>query len=105
MSDTFEWNHYIVNKNAIGKGSYSKVYRGYHKNTKLEIALKKISFNKLHSNVKDKVISEINILQKMNHNNIIKLYEYRFDGDYLLLVTEYCKDGDLDQWMKKDNPT
>ena len=103
MSDTFEWNHYIVYKNAIGKGSYSKVYRGYHMETKLEIALKKISFTKLHSNVKDKVISEINILQKMNHTNIIKLYEYKFDGDYLLLVTEYCKDGDLEQWMKKDH--
>lgn len=103
MSDTFEWNHYIIHKNAIGKGSYSKVYSGYHKDTKLEIALKKISFSKLHSNVKDKVISEINILQKMNHPNIIKLYEYKFDGDYLLLVTEYCKDGDLEQWMKNDH--
>jgi serine/threonine-protein kinase ULK/ATG1 len=103
MSDTFEWNQYTIYKNAIGKGSYSKVYRGYHMKTKLEIALKKISFNKLHSNVKDKVISEINILQKMNHVNIIKLYEYKFDGDYLLLVTEYCKDGDLELWLKKDN--
>ena len=103
MSDTFEWNQYTIYKNAIGKGSYSKVYRGYHKVTEQEIALKKISFNKLHSNVKDKVISEINILQKMDHINIMKMYEYKFDGDYILLVTEYCKDGDLEQWLKKDN--
>jgi serine/threonine protein kinase len=103
MSDTFEWNQYNIYKNAIGKGSYSKVYRGYHMKTKLEVAIKKIQFTKLPSNVKDKVISEINILQKMDHNNIMKMYEYKFDGDYIVLVTEYCKDGDLEQWIKKNN--
>ena len=102
---TFEWNNYIIRRPAIGKGSFSKVYSGYHKETKLDIALKKIEFSKLHSCIKDKVISEINILQNMNHNNIIKLYEYKFDGDYLVLITEYCKDKDLDDWVIKNNST
>jgi serine/threonine protein kinase len=79
---SFEWNNYIINKDAIGKGAYAKVYHGYHKHTKLDIALKKILFNKLPANVKDKVISEIHILQSMKHNHIMGLYEYRFDGDY-----------------------
>ena len=100
---SFEWNNYIINKDAIGKGAYAKVYHGYHKHTKLDIALKKILFNKLPANVKDKVISEIHILQSMKHNHIMGLYEYRFDGDYLLLVTEYCKDGDLEKWLKRDH--
>jgi serine/threonine protein kinase len=99
-SNSLEWNNYIINRKSIGKGSYSKVYQGYHKETKVEIAMKKILFNKLQSGVKDKVISEINILQKMNHINIMKLYEYKFDGDYIVLITEFCKDGDLGLWMK-----
>ena len=99
--NSLEWNNYIINRKSIGKGSYSKVYQGYHKETKVEIAMKKILFNKLQSNVKDKVISEINILQKMNHINIMKLYEYKFDGDYIVLITEFCKDGDIGNWMKK----
>jgi serine/threonine protein kinase len=103
MSSTFIWNNYIIKNGSIGKGSFSKVYYGYHKDTKLEIALKKILFTSLQSSIKDKVISEITILQKMNHVNIIKLYEYKFDGDYIFLVTEYCKDKDLDKWMKKDH--
>ena len=98
--NSLEWNNYIINRKSIGKGSYSKVYQGYHKETKVEIAMKKILFNKLQSNVKDKVISEINILQKMNHINIMKLYEYKFDGDYIVLITEFCKDGDIGNWMK-----
>ena len=101
-SNTFIWNNYIIKNGSIGKGSFSKVYYGYHKDTKIEIALKKILFTSLQSSIKEKVISEINILQKMNHINIIKLYEYKFDGDYIYLITEYCKDKDLDKWMKND---
>ena len=99
-SSFFEWNKYIINRKSIGRGTYSKVYQGYHKETKVEIAMKKILFNKLQSNVKDKVISEINILQKMNHNNIMKLYEYKFEGEYIILITEFCNNGDLSNWIK-----
>jgi serine/threonine protein kinase len=104
---TFEWNNYIITKEAIGKGAYAKVYYGYHKHTKRDIALKKILFTKLPANVKDKVISEIHILQSMTHHqngiHIMELYEYRFDGDYLVLVTEYCNQGDLEKWLKQDH--
>jgi len=96
---TYEWNNYIITRPAIGKGSYSKVYYGYHKLTKQEIALKKIMFSSLENVAKDKIISEIAILQKMDHEHIMKLYDYKFDGDYIMLVTEYCNQGDLHKWM------
>lgn len=99
--ETYEWNKYIIHRPSIGKGMYSKVYYGIHKDTKQEVALKKILFSKLHNSVKDKVITEIHILQKMDHPHIMKLYDYKFDGDYLLLITEYCKDHDLDHWLQK----
>ena len=100
---TFEWQNYVIDKRFIGKGSYSKVYHGIHKETKVEIALKKILFSKLHDFVKDKIISEIHILQKLNHPHIIKLYEYKFTGDYLFLITEYCNGNDLQTWMKSEH--
>ena len=98
--ETYEWNQYTIYKMPIGKGSYSKVYYGVHKQTKMEIAMKKIVFNRLQSNIKDKVISEIHILQQMNHPHIIHLNEYKFDGEYIILITEYCQDRDLYLWMK-----
>ena len=98
---TFEWNNYIIYKDAIGKGSFSKVYYGYHKQTRLEIALKKIVFSKLQDIIKDKVVSEINILQRLNHVNIMKLYEYKFDGDYMLLVMEYCNNKNMETFMSR----
>jgi len=99
--DVIEWNNYFIHKKSIGSGMYSNVFYGYHKETLVEVAIKKILFNKLHDHVKDKVISEINILQKLNHHNIIKLYEYKFDGKYIILITEYCKDKDLSIWMNQ----
>ncbi len=90
-----EWRDYMVSTEPIGKGMYSKVYYGYHKQTKKEIALKKIYFNKLENKVKERIITEINILQKLNHKNIIKFHDYKFDGEYLLLITEYCNGGTL----------
>jgi serine/threonine protein kinase len=33
----------------------------------------------------------------------MKLYNYKFDGDYILLITEYCKDGDLSKWIEKSD--
>jgi len=98
-----EWREYTLNTSPIGKGMYSKVYYGVHRETGREIALKKIFFNKLENKIKDRVITEINILQRLNHTNIIKLYDYKFDGEYILLIMEYCNGGDLKKWMKSHN--
>lgn len=101
--DTFKWNSYTIHKSLLGKGSYAKVYYGIHNETKREIAMKKMSFSKLQNEIKDKVIQEIHILQRLNHPNVMKLYEYKFDGEYLVLITEYCKDRDLEHWLKQEH--
>jgi serine/threonine protein kinase len=101
--DTFKWNSYTIHKSLLGKGSYAKVYYGIHNETKREIAMKKMSFSKLQNEIKDKVIQEIHILQRLNHPNVMKLYEYKFDGEYLVLITEYCQDRDLEHWLKKEH--
>jgi serine/threonine-protein kinase ULK/ATG1 len=31
----------------------------------------------------------------------MKLYNYKFDNDYILLITEFCEDGDLTKWINK----
>jgi serine/threonine protein kinase len=102
MNEQYEWQGYMIDKICIGKGKYSKVYHGYEIKTNREIAVKKIYFDKLQNKLKERVITEINILQNMNHKNIIKLYDYKFDGEYILLIMEYCNGGDLGNWIKKN---
>ena len=103
MNDYFSWNSYYIHKRAIGEGSCSKVYYGVHKNKNQEVAIKKIAFDQLEDKLKVRAIKEISILQSINHPNIIKLYDYKFDRNKLLLITEYCNHGNLHDWIKKEN--
>lgn len=38
---------------------------------------------------------EITILQKLDHPNVLKLYEYFEDERNVYLITELCKGGEL----------
>ena len=47
------------------------------------------------------VLNELNVLKKMDHPNIIKIFEFYIgDNDYNL-VTEYCNGGDLFDFIQK----
>lgn len=106
MSDKMkEWRDYMISTESIGRGMFSKVYYGYNKHTKQEIALKKILFDRLENKVKDRIVTEINILQKVNHKNIIKLYDYKFDGEYVILIMEYCNGKNLKYWIDNKDKT
>jgi serine/threonine-protein kinase ULK/ATG1 len=44
---------------------------------------------------------EIAILQKINHNNVVKLHDVARTSNYLYMFLEYCQDGDLKEYMMK----
>ena len=43
---------------------------------------------------------EINNLQKLNHPNIIRLYDVARTPHNLYMFLEYCADGDLKEYLK-----
>jgi calcium-dependent protein kinase len=43
----------------------------------------------------DRILHEIEILKKLDHPNILKLYEFYEDTKRFYLVTEYCSGGEL----------
>ena len=69
---TFTIDDYTLEKKRIGKGSFSTVYKGIHNCTGKVYAIKEISFdiNKSKNNIK----REINVMKKLNHDNIVKLH-------------------------------
>jgi calcium-dependent protein kinase len=71
---------------VIGKGSFGLVLKGIHRQTKQERAIKVIKKSKLMDSEKFK--SEINIMKKLDHPNIIKLYEVFEDKKYCYFVME-----------------
>ena len=80
---------------CIGRGAYGEVRKCQHKETKTQRAVKIINKNCLEEEEKHKMLTEIDILRKMDHPNILKLYEFFQDEKRYFLVTEICKGGEL----------
>ena len=86
-------------KGPLGEGGYGQVYLVLHRKMKSLRALKKIPIDPNHSG--EKIDEEIELLKQLDHPNIVKLFEYFIDNDKYLLVTEYCRGGDLFGLIKK----
>jgi serine/threonine protein kinase len=84
-------NNYIYDTNYIGKGTFSKVYIGYEKsNLDYKYAIKKI-YKKSDPKYIKYVNLEIDIMSRLNHKNIIKLYETIHTDKYVFLILELCE--------------
>lgn len=82
--------YYQINLTPKARGSYGEVFVATNEKGK-KFAIKKILKNKIHS-VKN-IIQEAEISLKLNHKNIIKIYDIYEDFDYISYVMEL---GDLD---------
>ena len=47
------------------------------------------------------ILNEINILKKLSHPNIVKIFEFYITRGHYYLVTEFCKDGEFFNYIKQ----
>jgi calcium-dependent protein kinase len=89
-------SEYYDIKKKLGEGSYGVVWKVEHKQTGLTRAMKKIIKNPRAKSESDKeILNEIDILKKMDHPNIVKIFEFYNTPDGYYLITEFCPDGEL----------
>ena len=88
---------YSYDNDYIGKGSFSKVYIGVDENDN-KYAIKKI-YKKNNIKYLNLVEKEIEIMEKLNHKNIEKLYDKIYTDKHIFLIMELC-DGDLNNYIK-----
>lgn len=80
----------------LGKGAFGKVNLGMHKLTDSLVAIKSINKEYLEEErSRRKVAKEVAILKKINHKNIVRLYETYESAKHFLIVMELCSGGDL----------
>ena len=79
----------------LGEGTYGKVYKVRNKNNNAIRAMKQIGKHWLNNKNDNEVMKEIEILQKLTHPYIIKLYEYYVTDDSIFIINELCNEGDL----------
>ena len=87
----------------LGEGSYGTVWKVKQRKTHLIRAMKKITKNtNSRSETINEIINEIELLKKLDHPNIVKIFEFFIEPDGYYLITEYCGGGELFDAIKKN---
>jgi calcium-dependent protein kinase len=91
VAGKFEDKYTIIKE--IGSGAFSRCLKVKNKITGVSFACKELS----KKNVSDYkgLMAEVNLMIKLDHPNIIKLYEVYENESYIYLIMEYCRGGEL----------
>ena len=78
----------------LGNGSYGKVYYVSHKKTKAKFAIKAIDKLNIENKYEKSYFNrEVEIMYKLDHPNLSKLYGHFEDEKYCYLVMQYIQNG------------
>jgi serine/threonine protein kinase len=93
-------SNYTIKK-IIGKGAYATVRLGRHNDTNKKVAIKTYDkYQIIDPTKKANMLREIEILKKLDHPHIIKLYETVDTPKHFHLVIEYVSGVSLYSYIK-----
>ena len=88
----------------LGAGSFGHVYLVSHKTTKAQYAIKAIDKrNKANQSEKPYFRREIEVMYKIHHPNVVKLYGHFEDNNYCYFIMEYIAKGNIYELIPHDN--
>ncbi len=96
-------NYILIDE--IGHGCFSKVFSAKkigEQNDKKLFAVKCITKNIIMDNkvLKKLLNTEVSIMNKIHHKNVMHLYDYLETDNNYYLVINYCNKGDLESYLK-----
>ncbi|CAL4993829.1 unnamed protein product [Urochloa decumbens] len=78
----------------LGQGGFGSVYRGYSKEMNLHMAVKRVSKDSKQG--RKEYASEVRIISRLRHRNLVQLIGWCHGGGELLLAYELMPNGSLD---------
>ncbi|KAD4179325.1 hypothetical protein E3N88_27916 [Mikania micrantha] len=89
----------FVEKEKLGEGGFGGVYRGFLKDSNTHVAVKRVS--KSSKQGMKEYASEVRIISRLRHRNLVQLIGWCHQKGELLLVYEYMENGSLDSHLFK----
>ena len=84
----------------LGKGAYGTVYRGVHRQTQKEYAIKRTHIDNCNDGIPSTTIREIAILMELEHPNIVALEDTVMRDNDIYFIQEYCN-TDLSKFLHR----
>ena len=91
-------------RGKLGSGSFADVYKAVHRVTGREVAVKAIALSKMNEKLEKNLESEIAILRKIEHPNVVSLIGLQKSQRHMYLIMEMCAGGDLHKYIRKHSP-
>jgi serine/threonine protein kinase len=90
----------------LGRGSTSVVYEGRHRKLQIPVAVKVLHHDVLANSPQllGQLVSEAILLAKLNHPNIVRLWDLDDDGPAPYLVLEYVQGTTLAELIERKRP-
>ncbi|KAL7227630.1 hypothetical protein ACSBR1_022493 [Camellia fascicularis] len=92
---------YFVEEEKLGQGGFGGVYRGFLKELNSYVAVKRVS-KESKQGIKE-YASEVKIINRLRHRNLVQLLGWCHEERELLLMYEFVPNGSLDSHLFKDN--
>lgn len=87
---------YDIDKRIFGSGHFGKVYKATNKaDPSITVAIKVIDKRNLKSDDLQMIMTEIGILQELDHPNIVSYMETFEEPRFIYIVMESCTGGEL----------
>uniref|UniRef100_A0A452ZUG3 chitinase n=1 Tax=Aegilops tauschii subsp. strangulata TaxID=200361 RepID=A0A452ZUG3_AEGTS len=85
------------NDKKLGQGGFGSVYRGFLSELNLHVAIKRVSKGSRQG--RKEYASEVRVISRLRHKNLVQLIGWCHGGSDLLLVYELMPNGSLDRHL------
>ena len=93
-----------VLQERIGSGAFANVYKAWHVTEQIYTACKIIELKKKKKKRLNDLKHELYVLDKMDHVNIIKMYEHFLVDEKVYIFLEFASCGTLSEYVRKRGP-